>query len=165
MLTTSLIKGSHCGKILKIYIRINKGPWCIIGDFNNVLYTQDIIGGKDVTEIEYADLETMMKNTNLFEMDSKWDYSTWSNRQVSGTIYYTIVRYIGNVEWFQQNTEKNIHILALGIPDHVLLWIIEDVPKPPTKAKFKFLNSVIIMEGFTHEVLHNLRGLINGRAM
>lgn len=37
-----------------------KGPWIIIGDFNNVLKINDKIGGKEVHSKEYVDLESMM---------------------------------------------------------------------------------------------------------
>ncbi|MCH95907.1 hypothetical protein A2U01_0016889, partial [Trifolium medium] len=33
-----------------------QGPWFLMGDFNNVLKSQDRIGGRTVTESEYRDL-------------------------------------------------------------------------------------------------------------
>ncbi|XP_058746346.1 uncharacterized protein LOC131619245 [Vicia villosa] len=41
--------------------------WIVIGDFNNVLISQDRIGGNNVTEAEYKDLANMMQITVLFE--------------------------------------------------------------------------------------------------
>lgn len=46
------------------------GPWCLIGDFNNILQAQDRIGGTLVGENEYKDLQNMMEKTNLHEMDT-----------------------------------------------------------------------------------------------
>lgn len=35
------------------------GPWCTVGDFNNVLHVMDRIGGNHIQAYEYADLEAM----------------------------------------------------------------------------------------------------------
>ncbi|CAK8531687.1 unnamed protein product [Lathyrus sativus] len=53
-----------------------RGAWCLISDLNNVIKTQDGIGGRIVTEAEYNDLVTMMQNVGLYEMDSLDDYYT-----------------------------------------------------------------------------------------
>ena len=58
------------------------GPWIVIGDFNNVLNSQDIIGGNNVVETEVRDLKTMMSNMGLFEADMKGNHYTWSNKHV-----------------------------------------------------------------------------------
>lgn len=46
------------------------GPWCLIGDFNNLLRAQDKIGGNMVTENEYKDLVVIMEKTRLHEKES-----------------------------------------------------------------------------------------------
>lgn len=45
-----------------------QGPWCILGDFNNVMTAQDRVGGRLVTEAEYRDLHVMMNFTGMSEM-------------------------------------------------------------------------------------------------
>ncbi|XP_058746049.1 uncharacterized protein LOC131618914 [Vicia villosa] len=72
------------------------GPWCLIGDFNNVLKAQDRIRGKLVFEAEYHDLQVFMDNNQLFEMGSNGDYFTWSNKHLVDTIYSRIDRLIAN---------------------------------------------------------------------
>lgn len=49
---------------------ITMGPWCVMGDFNNVMAAQDRIGGRLVKEVEYCDLHEMMARTVLSEMES-----------------------------------------------------------------------------------------------
>lgn len=77
-----------------------QGPWCLIGDYNNVAKAQDRIGGKMVTEAEYTDFSDMLEQTGLAEMHSQGDYFTWSNKHVEGTIYSRIDRVLANVLWF-----------------------------------------------------------------
>lgn len=49
-------------------------------DFNNVLGTQDRVGGKSVQEAVFIDLIKMMENIGLFEVERKGDWYTWSNK-------------------------------------------------------------------------------------
>jgi exonuclease III len=53
-----------------------QGPWCLMGDFNNVLKAADRIGGNMVHESEYRDLASLMDKAGLSEMDSIGDYYT-----------------------------------------------------------------------------------------
>ncbi|XP_058777111.1 uncharacterized protein LOC131651466 [Vicia villosa] len=76
-----------------------QGPWCLAGDFNNVLCSQDKIGGKIVIEAEFKDLEDMMRNNDLAEMTNNGDYYTWSNKHNIGTIYSIIDKILGNTDW------------------------------------------------------------------
>ncbi|XP_058784780.1 uncharacterized protein LOC131659636 [Vicia villosa] len=47
-----------------------KGPWIIIGDFNNVLKVHDRVGGNEVHPNEYVELGTMMEETDLTEHET-----------------------------------------------------------------------------------------------
>lgn len=51
------------------------GLWCMIGEFNNVLKTHDMVGGNMVREGEYVDMPSMMEKTRLFEIESVGDYT------------------------------------------------------------------------------------------
>ena len=64
-------------KICKSY----QGPWCLIGDYNNVANAQDRIGGNIVTESEFEDFQGMLTKIGLSEMDTTGDFFTWSNKQ------------------------------------------------------------------------------------
>ncbi|XP_058777191.1 uncharacterized protein LOC131651549 [Vicia villosa] len=132
--------------ILNIHAK-QTGPWCIIGDFNNVLTAQDRTGGKLVQVVEYADLENMMQITQLSEMDSVGDYYTWSNRQVAGTIYSRIDRALCNVEWFLKYSDHVLNILPPNLSDHSMLYV--KGPKVQMRNnRFKFNNYLLEVAGF-----------------
>lgn len=61
-----------------------QGPWCILGNFNNVMNAQDRIGGRMVTEVEYKDLHEMMSRVGLSEMDIIADHFTWNKNIAHG---------------------------------------------------------------------------------
>lgn len=90
---------------------MQQGPWCAVGDYNNVAKSQDRVGGKLVTEAEYEDLQAMMDATGLSEMDSSGEFFTWTNKQADNPIYSRIDRILANIDWFQTHSDANLTIL------------------------------------------------------
>ncbi|CAK8579658.1 unnamed protein product [Lathyrus sativus] len=138
------------------------GPWCIVGDFNNVLRTKDRIGGNRVTETEYIDLQNMMQRIGLFEMESKGDYYTWFNKHNVDPIYSRIDRVLGNVDWFQTFQDVNLNVLAPNVSDHAILHVIGQENSDYRKRKFKFLNCVTKMAGYSEIVARSWHTPVNG---
>ncbi|KAK2370109.1 hypothetical protein QL285_083191 [Trifolium repens] len=144
-----------------------QGPWCLMGDFNNVLKAADRIGGKIVHESEYCDMASMMDKVGLSEMDSLGDYYTWSNKHVEGIIYSRIDRVLGNVDWFQMHLDVTLTNMDPGVSDHALLCLRgHDIANIPAhKSNFKFLNCVIDMPDFSDCVSRCWNEPLNGRPM
>lgn len=109
------------------------GPWMVIGDFNNVLTLNDIIGGHLVMRSGYADLEDMMNVTSLFEKDMVGDYFTWSNKHVHGVIYSRTDRAICNPDWYQKFPNTQINVMEPGVSDHTPLLSQISVPRKRTR--------------------------------
>ncbi|GAU38712.1 hypothetical protein TSUD_396400 [Trifolium subterraneum] len=140
------------------------GPWFLMGDFNNVLKSQDRIGGRTVTESEYRDLSTMMEITSLYEMDSTGDHYTWSNKQSDCAIYSQIDRVIVNLDWLQ--IDYTLHVMHPSVSDHALLCLNNITGTRTTKRNhFKFLNSTADLDGFLHAVATSWHQHISGRPM
>ncbi|XP_058756821.1 uncharacterized protein LOC131630043 [Vicia villosa] len=95
-------------------------PWCVVGDFNNVLKSNDRIGGRMVVPQEFQDLHDMMDSCGLSEMDNTGDYFTWHNKQVNDPIYTRIDRVIGNSLWFQV-MDMHLRHLPPSVSDHELV--------------------------------------------
>lgn len=72
------------------------GPWCSVGDYNNVATSNDRVGGKLIAEAKYVDYTDMLRAIGLCEMDSKGDFFTWTNKQSDNPIYSIIDRLIAN---------------------------------------------------------------------
>lgn len=75
-------------------------PWIVMGDYNNVLTFNDIIGGNHVAINKYKELVEMIQKNGLYEAPSKGSHYTWSNKHSTGTIYSRIDRLVGNTLWF-----------------------------------------------------------------
>lgn len=148
--------------------RIHKiiiGPWCMIGDFNNVSKAQDRIGGNLVTEKEYIDMQSMMMKTGLSEMDSSWIILHGSLSTLLTPFYSRIDRLIGNVDWFQSHLDVSLTILPLCVSDHALLHVSNKTVEGKPKRQSRFSNCLVEMAGI-EEVVHNSwRQSISGTPM
>ena len=138
------------------------GAWSLMGDFNNVLNIEDRAGGKDVQETEFVDLRRMMDNIGMFDVERKGDRYTWFNKHTEGAIYSCIDRVLTNIEWLQQNSNRTLHVLDLGVSDHALLFVKDDVNSSKGNKKFKFINQVTEMDGYKTEVNSNWNQPIGG---
>lgn len=106
----------------------------VIGDYNNVLTMEDKIGGCPVQEVEYYDLEDMMKVVGLFEYTTHGNHHTWSNKHTNWIIYSRIGKDICDKNWFLKFPNSEIEILAPDIFDHAPLKVAMD-PNIPSKKK------------------------------
>ncbi|KAL5134431.1 Transposon TX1 uncharacterized protein [Glycine soja] len=142
-----------------------QGPWCVIGDFNNVACANDRIGGRMVIENEYIDLQEMMNIAGLSEMESIGDYFTWSNKHYVGTIYSRIDRVLGNVQWFQDRLDYHLKILPPSVLDHALLCVKGKMQPKNKTRRFKFYNCMVDMIGCEKVVQNSWNRPIRGTPM
>ncbi|XP_058726956.1 uncharacterized protein LOC131598361 [Vicia villosa] len=140
-------------------------PWCLMGDFNNVMRAQDRMGGRMVTDFEYVDLLDMMTHTGLTEMDGCGDYDTWCNRHTNDTIYSRIDILIGNVESFKKYNDMNLRILAPIVSDHALLQVVNETQKVINNRRFKFYNRVIELASYEEVVKKSWDEPLDGSPM
>jgi hypothetical protein len=113
-------------------------------------------------EAEYSDLSTMMNTTSLYEMDSRGDHYTGSNKQRNCAIYSRIDRVIGNIDWLQK--DYTLTVMHLIVSDHALLCLNSvEGTKRKIKSQFKLLNSTADLDGFWHAVATSWHREISGR--
>jgi len=91
-----------------------QGPWCIVGNFNAILYKEDRIGGDEVTAHELSELNNVLDHCELQQMRSVGPYHSWTNSTVSSRIDRALI--IGS--WhgtfdFSQDT-----YMSHGLSDH-----------------------------------------------
>ncbi|XP_058756718.1 uncharacterized protein LOC131629929 [Vicia villosa] len=135
-----------------------------MGDFNNVLKTQDRIGGQMVIEKEFLDLPNFMDTKGSSEMESNGDYYTWSNKHHVGTIYSKIDRVIANADWFQNHLNTTLKFLPPQVSDHALL-LLTSQHHIRYKKRFRFINCVTKVAGFMDTIKANWNLPLEGRPM
>lgn len=117
------------------------GPWCILGDFNNVLHVTDRIGGNPIQAYEYADLESMMTTSGLSELPMTGHEYTRCNKHTQGVIYSKIDRALGNMDWFQVYQGAQVEVLDPGVSDYCPLYLNFQQPVDARRqSMFKFMN-------------------------
>lgn len=72
------------------------GAWCVIGDFNAILTSEDRCNGNPVAIRETRDFEHLLDTTDLVEIKSSGCYFSWSNkgegeRRIELRIYWCFV--------------------------------------------------------------------------
>ncbi|KAJ8423395.1 hypothetical protein Cgig2_029230 [Carnegiea gigantea] len=56
--------------------------WCIIGDFNSVLYKEDRIGGEEIKDHEIKDFAECLEACEMNETRSTGAYYSWTNKTI-----------------------------------------------------------------------------------
>ncbi|KAJ8427232.1 hypothetical protein Cgig2_023069 [Carnegiea gigantea] len=116
--------------------------WCVLGDFNSILYKDDRKRGNEVADHVPEDLNNLLHTCELQEMNWAVAYYSWTNETVwsridrFGTFDFTLTHYLTN-----------------GLSDHVPM-LIEYTNSSKPKSKFQFCdmwcqhtNYFIILKG------------------
>ncbi|KAJ8442966.1 LOW QUALITY PROTEIN: hypothetical protein Cgig2_019539 [Carnegiea gigantea] len=69
--------------------------WCILGDFNTILWKEDKMGGDEVEDYELQELQSCLDSYELTEMPYSGANYTWSNK----TVWSRIDRALINGYW------------------------------------------------------------------
>ncbi|VFQ96632.1 unnamed protein product [Cuscuta campestris] len=97
-------------KDIETYASSNEA-WCVIGDFNVVLTSEDRKGGNPVSNGETADFRDCLEKCGLEEMPFSGPYFTWNNKQKGGDrIYSKLDRMVANIEWVLKMGTKTVII-------------------------------------------------------
>ena len=73
---------SQLWKDLRLIADHMDDPWCVLGDFNSVLYASDRKGGTAVLDTEIAAFADTIRECRLHELPSSGPYYSWTNRTV-----------------------------------------------------------------------------------
>ncbi|KAJ8435393.1 hypothetical protein Cgig2_009644 [Carnegiea gigantea] len=88
--------------------------WCVLGDFNAILHTEDRMGGIEVTDSEIRDFVDCVFNCELQEMQSTGAYYSWTNK----TIQTRIDRVFNNSPWYNGFDNTHMSYMANSLSDH-----------------------------------------------
>ena len=117
---------------LHSYIQPNN-PWCVIGDFNAILYKEDRIGGDDVMMANIREMREFMDSSELEELRSIGAYYSWSNK----TVHSRIDRALANVYWHEVFNFAQVRYDTHSLSDHTPL-LIQFPISPKEKFGFQF---------------------------
>ena len=108
-------------------------PWCVLGDFNSVLYVGDQIGGTPVQASEFYALADIIRDCGLSEPPFTGPYFSWTNK----TVWSRIDRVFVNTLWYANANFTLTNYLPQSLFDHTPLLIqIKASPRPPPNFQF-----------------------------
>lgn len=140
------------------------GPWCVMGDFNNVLEPGDRIGGREVTAHEIKNFKSCIEECDLQDITATGGSFTWSNRQSDGTrIFSKIDRCLVNCDWIL-HMDYTAEFLPEGISDHTPILLSAHCTVS-TKSVFRFCDMWITRPAFKDIVQSTLLTEVRGCAM
>ena len=109
------------------------GAWCLLGDFNAVMYSEDRMGGNAVTELEVKELINFTESCGIQELPNSGPYFSWTNKTVRSRIDRVFI----NLLWYDSFDFTYTTYSANTLSDHTpLISQFHDSPKP--KSQFQY---------------------------
>ncbi|XP_041011424.1 uncharacterized protein LOC121255210 [Juglans microcarpa x Juglans regia] len=93
--------------------------WCVLGDFNEILFSNEKRGGKPRREAQMVRFREVLEDCHLHDLGFKEDMFTWSNKHGDGT--YTkerLDRVTTNPIWTSMFQDYGVEVLVARSSDH-----------------------------------------------
>ena len=108
-------------------------PWCVLGDFNSILYTGDRIKGTEIMDSEVKHFTECIAECELQEMRNCGPYFTWTNK----TVWSRSDRVFVKTFWFDQFDCSHNTYMENSLSDHNSMVIdFSGWPKPESMFQF-----------------------------
>ncbi|XP_075521409.1 uncharacterized protein LOC142554629 [Primulina tabacum] len=129
-------------RLLKTIAAASNLPWCIVGDFNDLLYTEDKKGLVEHLEWLFRGFRNTINECALQELHLQGYPFTWSrSRGKPNAVEERLDRAFGNSEWMAQFPEAQLINLVAPISDHSpLLLKTVSTGIVTQKRRFRFEN-------------------------
>ncbi|XP_074313875.1 uncharacterized protein LOC141649075 [Silene latifolia] len=128
-------------KSLQRYKSMHHGPWLVGGDFNNLLFSNERLGGAEVTLADIKPFQDCLHCCDLVDIKAIGSFFTWNNKQELETLVYSrLDRCLINDEWMNMFPEAYAYFMPEGYFDHCPC-VVYPFGKPITrKPRFKYFN-------------------------
>lgn len=117
-------------------------PWCLIGDFNDMMYIDEKRGGREHPRNLLAGFVDILNECNLIDLGFTGEKYTWEKlRGTNGWIQERVDRGVATREWCNLFPDAEINVLEVAPLDHLPLnlQLNKKVYVPRTK-RFLFEN-------------------------
>ncbi|XP_074266553.1 uncharacterized protein LOC141589828 [Silene latifolia] len=128
-------------KSLQRYKSMHHGPWLVGGDFNNLLFSNERLGGAEVTLADIKPFQDCLHCCDLVDIKAIGSFFTWNNKQELETLVYSrLDGCLINDDWMNLFPEAYAYIMPEGYFDHCPC-VVYPFGKPLTrKPRFKYFN-------------------------
>ncbi|CAN0830960.1 hypothetical protein LINGRAHAP2_LOCUS1581 [Linum grandiflorum] len=128
--------------LLKVLSNRDNGPWCIIGDFNDILSDTEKRGRSEHPSSLIRGFQEAVEECSLIDIPLQGYPFTWSRaRGKPHGIEEKLDRYLANSEWLNLFPEVMLLNLVAPVSDHTpLLLCTHTMPLQLIRRRFRFEN-------------------------
>ncbi|KAK1297950.1 hypothetical protein QJS10_CPB14g01491 [Acorus calamus] len=126
--------------IKRIATSIGNMGWIVGGDFNEVRYSNEKVGGQPVHSRRLRKFNSCILSSGLEDLKSIGHSLSWNNRQVP-RIFCRLDRVLGNQPFISSFPHSLVEYLPPGISDHSPLKLICEPSFPSGPKPFKYFES------------------------
>lgn len=110
-------------------------PWCLVGDFNQILYTHEKEGGVPFSPVACSSFTNCINRCHLVDLGYKGHPFTWKR----GDLKERLDRVLCTTSWQALFPNcSNTHLPLMSF-DHCGLWVRNSADNGPRQSYFKFL--------------------------
>jgi len=126
-------------KLLKFLKRAPPSPWLCIGDFNEILYNSEKVGGNPRHAKQMESFREAVQKCNLGNLGFKGQKFTWSNKRENGVfVKERLDRGLASPDWCALFPNAGIEVDVSSCSDHHLLWLRMDQYTHRPQKIFRF---------------------------
>ncbi|KAK1327171.1 hypothetical protein QJS10_CPA01g01631 [Acorus calamus] len=102
---------------------IGNSPWIIGGDFNDIRYSNEKVGGRPAHSRRLARFNQCISDCNLQDLKATGNLYSWHNNQTS-RIACKLDRVMVNNSWLLSFADSFVQFQAPGLSDHSVLQVV-----------------------------------------
>ena len=134
-------KDIFCNNLKQLNMLITL-PWCLIGDFNELLQPSDKVGGAPPTLVRTRRLNDFLAHTNSFYAHVQGREYTWKKFLLGQLAHEKLDRVIFREDWAQLCPNYLVSNGPFTCSDHAFVLLTTDPVHPPRRGTlFKYQHS------------------------
>ncbi|XP_074378457.1 uncharacterized protein LOC141719994 [Apium graveolens] len=117
-------------------------PWCIIGDFNDMLYAHEKRGGRNHARVLLEGFQEVVHESGLSDLGYIGSEFTWERaRGTDHWIQERLDRGFANQEWRHMFPQATVTVMEVSTSDHMPLFVeLNKTRYVPKSKRFRFEN-------------------------
>lgn len=121
-----------------------KEPWCLIGDFNEILNNSEKLGGPRRSEASFVPFAEMLACCEMEEFISRGNRFTWEGTIWKKSIQCCLDRSFGNKAWLLLFPKSHQTFLEKRGSDHRPVWLNLFASQNVCRGQFRFDKRLLI---------------------
>lgn len=140
---------------LRALSKLSSFPWCVIGDFNDLLYSTDKKGVHDHPNALLEDFRKVVEDSELVELDLCGGNFTWEkSRGSKNWVEERLDRAFASSSWWSKFPLCKLNLIDVSVSDHnPIFLVLVNVTISRKVFRFKFENMWLKEPSFAKEIV------------